>query len=67
MPFTKVGPDQYRSPSGRLFNQKQVDLYHAHGDSFPAKGSAYRTQQAATRKKKRTPPSSRLLKRPIGS
>ena len=65
MPFTRIGPDQYRSPSGRIFNEKQVALYHAH-DGFPKKGSAYRKQQAVNRKTKKTPPSSRLLKRPIG-
>lgn len=63
MPFTKIGPDQYRSPSGRIFNQKQVDLYKAHGDRFPTAAE----KKARPAKKKRTPPSSRLLKRPIGA
>ena len=29
MPFTKIGPNKYRSPSGRKFNKKQVELYYA--------------------------------------
>lgn len=35
MPFTKVGPDKYRSPSGRTFTKKQVALYYAKGGKFP--------------------------------
>jgi len=34
MPFTKVGENKYKSPSGRTFNTAQVKLYHAH-DGFP--------------------------------
>lgn len=29
MPFVKVGPDRYRSPSGRIFTLKQVVAYYA--------------------------------------
>lgn len=29
MPFVKVGPNKYKSPSGRVFNKKQVALYYA--------------------------------------
>lgn len=29
MPFKKVGPNKYRSPSGRTFTRKQVALYYA--------------------------------------
>jgi hypothetical protein len=29
MPFKKVGPDRYVSPSGRKFNTAQVKLYYA--------------------------------------
>lgn len=29
MPFEKVGPNEYKSPSGRKFTKKQVGLYHA--------------------------------------
>ena len=59
MPFKRIGPDQYRSPSGRIFNEKQVALYHAH-DGFPKKGERVRSPA------KKTPPSSRLLKRNVG-
>jgi hypothetical protein len=39
MPFTKTGPDTYKSPSGRKFNAKQVRLYYAH-DGFPGEHKA---------------------------
>ncbi len=29
MPFTKLGPNLYRSPSGRRYTKKQVALYYA--------------------------------------
>jgi len=29
MPFTKVGPDDYVSPSGRHWTGKQVRMYYA--------------------------------------
>jgi len=29
MPFTKIGKNQYKSPSGRVFNLKQVKMYYA--------------------------------------
>lgn len=54
MPFTKVGNNDYTSPSGRHFNSAQVRLYHANGDSFPgqkessmAKGYAGKTESFA--------------------
>lgn len=31
MPFKKVGPNRYRSPSGRTFSAKQVRAYYATG------------------------------------
>jgi len=31
MPFTKIGPNKYRSPSGRIFTKKQVIAYYASG------------------------------------
>lgn len=31
MPFTKSGPNQYTSPSGRKFTKKQVGAYYATG------------------------------------
>lgn len=29
MPFKKVSPGKYKSPSGRTFTEKQVALYYA--------------------------------------
>jgi len=29
MPFKKIGPNKYKSPSGRKFTKKQVKLYYA--------------------------------------
>jgi hypothetical protein len=31
MPFKKVGPNRYKSPSGRTFTKKQVTAYYATG------------------------------------
>ncbi len=36
MPFTKVAKDKYKSPSGRTFTKKQVNLYYA-TDGFKKK------------------------------
>ena len=36
MPFTKVGPNRYTSPSGRKFTKKQVVAYYA-TDGFSKK------------------------------
>jgi len=36
MPFTKTGPNSYKSPSGRKFTKKQVELYYA-TDGFKVK------------------------------
>lgn len=40
MPFTKVGKDDYTSPSGRHFNTAQVRLWHANGNKFPGQKTA---------------------------
>ncbi len=29
MPFKKIGPNKYVSPSGRKWTKKQIDLYYA--------------------------------------
>ena len=29
MPFKKVGSNKYKSPSGRTFTKKQVEMYYA--------------------------------------
>ena len=39
MPFKKLGPDKYQGPSGKVFNAAQVQLYYAHGGSFPGQKS----------------------------
>lgn len=53
MPFTKTGPDEYTSPSGRKFNGAQVRLYYAHGESFPGekKTKAGKIKPARSRKR----------------
>lgn len=39
MPFTKVGANDYTSPSGRHFTKKQVQMYYAtHGFKDKPKG-----------------------------
>ncbi len=38
MPFKKIGPNKYKSPSGRKWTKKQVALYYAtDGFTKPAK------------------------------
>ncbi len=40
MPFKKVGPDKYVSPSGRTWTHKQVVAYYAtNGFTKPVRGS----------------------------
>ena len=29
MPFKKIGKNKYRSPSGKIYTEKQVKLYYA--------------------------------------
>ena len=36
MPFKKVGPNKYKSPSGRTYTKKQVVAYYA-TDGFKRK------------------------------
>jgi hypothetical protein len=43
MPFKKVGPDRYVSPSGRHFDQAQVNLYYANGGKFPGQKTKEKT------------------------
>jgi hypothetical protein len=31
MPFKKVGPNKYKSPSGRIYTKKQMKAYYATG------------------------------------
>jgi len=37
MPFKKIGNNKYKSPSGKIFTKKQVELYYANGGKFPKK------------------------------
>jgi len=53
MPFTRVGPNDYVSPSGRHYTKKQVALYYAHGESFPKTKRKRRARKKPVRKKKR--------------
>jgi hypothetical protein len=39
MPFKKVGPNKFVSPSGRKFTRSQVKLYHSLGDRFPGQAT----------------------------
>lgn len=39
MPFTKQGNGKYKSPSGKTFTKKQVELYYA-TDGFKNKPKA---------------------------
>ena len=50
MPFTKQSNGSYKSPSGRKFTKKQVELYYA-TDGF-SKGSAVMDRVAKKLKKK---------------
>lgn len=52
MPFTKIGRGKYRSPSGRTFTQKQVNLYYARGGSFP-KSKKKTSRKKTTRRRRR--------------
>jgi len=35
MPFSKVGPDKYQTPSGRTYTGAQRRLWFARGGKFP--------------------------------
>ena len=45
MPFHKVGPNKYKSPSGRSFTGPQVKLYYASGGFNPAKMKKMRVKK----------------------
>ena len=47
MPFTKVGKDDYTSPSGRHYNFAQVKLWHAGGGKFPGEKGPGEEQRKA--------------------
>jgi hypothetical protein len=52
MPFTKIGPDKYRGPSGKVFDYNQVKLYYSNGGKFPGqkKEGATSYRRKATKK-----------------
>jgi len=52
MPFKKVGPDDYVSPSGRHFNKEQVALYYA-TDGFKKKTRTKTKKKTRTKKTKK--------------
>lgn len=58
MPFTKVGKNDYTSPSGRHFNSAQVRLYYAHGGKFP--GEKHMAQGGLVEKSDKGGPDPRL-------
>lgn len=45
MPFTKTGPDKYKSPSGRTFTKKQVVAYYASGGTFSKAKKNYKIKK----------------------
>ena len=48
MPFTKLGKNKYRSPSGKTWTKKQVIAYYASNGSF----SKARSQKGKSSKKR---------------
>jgi hypothetical protein len=50
MPFKKVGPDDYVSPSGRHYSKKQIALYYA-TDGFKRKPKKKTKKKTKKRKK----------------
>jgi uncharacterized protein YaiI (UPF0178 family) len=55
VPFTKVGQNRYRSPSGKIFTKKQVQAYHA-SDGFT------KTRRKTAKKKGTSPKKTRRRK-----
>lgn len=54
MPFTKIANNKYRSPSGRIFNQAQVNLYYANGGKFPGQKTSEAPVPRVSRKEVRS-------------
>ena len=52
MPFKKVGPNEYTSPSGRRFTKKQVSMYYA-TDGFTKKPNKRRADRIRRKKRSR--------------
>lgn len=51
MPFTKTGPDEYTSPSGRKFTGAQVRLYYA-TDGFKEQARGHGKTKSAKRRRR---------------
>jgi len=51
MPFRRVAPNTYKSPSDRTFTKKQVALYHA-SDGFKNVRRNKKTSNAQTTQRK---------------
>ena len=47
MPFTKTGPNAYKSPSWRTFDKAQVALFYANGGKFPGQDADKATEPKA--------------------
>lgn len=54
MPFKKIGPNKYTSPSGRTFTKKQVNLYYA-TDGFSKQGGIFGPRLSGPRPIRGTP------------
>lgn len=52
MPFKKISPNKYVSPSGRKFTKKQVELYYA-TDGFKKKPRTKSKPRAKTKTKRK--------------
>jgi hypothetical protein len=50
MPFKKVTKNLYKSPSGRKFTKKQVELYYANDGKFPNQEPKNRKKTVKKRK-----------------
>jgi hypothetical protein len=53
MPFTKIGSDRYRSPSGRFFTGRQVWMYYATEGPNKVRRNAMRRRLILTEKQKK--------------
>ena len=53
MPFKKIGPNKYVSPSGKKFTDSQVKLYYSLGGTF-RKDDERRSARATSVGKRRT-------------
>ena len=52
MPFTKIAPNKYKSPSGRTYDLAQVRLWYANGGKFPGQKKSELPRKPSVPKKK---------------